>query len=97
MVTQLMNAKGKGVANQIVITEDKKTIFQSYNSNIVMIDNETKTITFGRDYRYSNTTIRHRNKFLSDCLGMEIKTKDIDKMLNDGTFNEYAVNYNENL
>lgn len=97
LVTQLINAKGKAVANQIIKKEDNIIIFQSYNSNIVKIDTLSRIITFGRDYKYSTTTARHRNKFLSDCLYVDIKTKDVEAMLKDGKFNDYSVNYDENL
>lgn len=91
MVTNLINSNGRAVANQFVITEGTKTTFQSYNSKIVTIDSIKKTIRFGADYRYSNTTIRHRNGFLSDYFETKIDSKTVDKMIKDGFYGGYKV------
>ena len=55
---------GRPVANQFVIVDDNKLVFQSYDSMIVTIDKVTSTITFGRDWNYSATTSKYRNQFL---------------------------------
>ena len=55
---------GRPVANQFVIVDDNKLVFQSYDSMIVTIDKVTSTITFGQDCNYSATTSKYRNQFL---------------------------------
>ena len=55
---------GRPVANQFVIVDDNKLVFQSYDSMIVTIDKATSTITFGKDWNYSTTTSKYRNQFL---------------------------------
>ena len=62
MVTNLINSNGRAVENQFVITDGTKTVFQSYNSDIVMIDSSKKTLKFGSDYKYSTTTIKLYNQ-----------------------------------
>lgn len=63
---------GREVANQFIIRDDNKIVFQSYNSIIAVIDN-SKTgadrLTLGCDWDYSNTTMKYLNKFLRDFFG----------------------------
>ena len=91
MVTNLINSNGRAVANQFVITDGTKTVFQSYNSDIVMIDSSKKTLKFGSDYKYSRTTTKHRNKFLSDYFNTSVDTKMVDKAVKDGSLFGYKV------
>ena len=55
---------GKPVANQFVINDGNKLVFQSYESMIVEFDKANSTITFGKDWNYSRTTSKYRNEFL---------------------------------
>lgn len=55
---------GRLVANQFIIFDDNKLVFQSYNSMIVTWEKSTSTITFGKDWNYSTTTAKYRNEFL---------------------------------
>lgn len=57
---------GREVANQFIITDGNKTLFQSYSSPIVEIDRTAKTITVYADWDYSVTTGKYRNQFMSD-------------------------------
>ena len=91
MVTNLINSNGRTVANQFVITDGAKTVFQSYNSDIVMIDSSKKTLKFGSDYKYSTTTIKYRNRFLSDYFNTSVDTKMVDKAVKDGSLFGYKV------
>jgi hypothetical protein len=52
---------GRPVANQFVISDERKLIFQSYNSTIVTLDFQNSIITFGKDWNYSVTTSKYRN------------------------------------
>ena len=66
--------------NQFVITDWENTIFQSYNSICAMYD--WNTLTLGRDWDYSNTTIRHLYQFLSDYVWLDnLNTKVIRKSI----------------
>jgi hypothetical protein len=55
---------GRPVANQFILFDDDKLVFQSYDSMIVTWEKSTSTITFGRDWNYSTTTSKYRNQFL---------------------------------
>ena len=55
---------GRPVANQFIISDDDKLVFQSYDSMIVTWDKATSTLTFGKDWDYSTTTAKYRNEFL---------------------------------
>ena len=57
---------GREVANQFIITDGNKTLFQSYSSPIVEIDRTAKTITVFEDWDYSMTTGKYRNQFMRD-------------------------------
>ena len=62
--------------NQFIIYGDGLTIFQSYNSTIAII--KDKTLTFGKNWDYSNTTRKHLYLFL----------RDYDYYLNDDIYNK---------
>ena len=92
IISQLTNAQGKAVKNQFIIINGDVIAFQSYDSKIIDVDRANKVITFYLNYNYSNTTSKYRNKFLSDTLGDDIKTRDVDKMISDGVYCDYKVN-----
>jgi hypothetical protein len=55
---------GRPVANQYILSDDTRDVFQSYESTIIEIDRKTSTITVHRDYDYSTTTAKYRNEFM---------------------------------
>ena len=55
---------GREIANQFIIEDESRTLFQSYDSPIVEIDREKKIITVYSDYDYSRTTGKYRNQFM---------------------------------
>lgn len=91
MKTTVSNAFG--VPNQFVIEDGNKTIFQSYNSIIVVIENQEvegsdghkftcKRVTLGKDWNYSRTTSKYRSKFLNET------TKETESKIKSG---EYVI------
>lgn len=88
-VENLINKQGKAVANQFIISDGNKVAFQSYDSLICEIENGA--ITFTKAYDFSPTTSKHRNAFLSDFFGCEMKTAEVEKMIKCGSFNDYKV------
>lgn len=54
--------------NQFIMEDDKKTIFQSYDSIIAVFDKEKRDITLGCDWDYSRTTLKHLYIFLRDVI-----------------------------
>lgn len=72
---------------KFVIYDGAKIVFQSYESIIVEVNNDTKTITFGRDWDYSRTTRKYRNMFFNDYI-YELSTLDnkkcVEAAINDG-------------
>ena len=91
MVSQLINKQGNAVKNQFIIDNGDVTIFQSYQSQIVAVDEKNKTIVFYPDYDYSQTTSKYRNQFLSDILGTEINRQIVNKMIADSIYKDYRV------
>jgi hypothetical protein len=71
---------GRPVANQFIIADDHRMIFQSYDSMIVDIDFFNSTITFGKNWNYSTTTAKYRNQFLDMYFSSLANTKKL-KML----------------
>lgn len=94
MISQLINKQGNAVKNQFIITNGDVITFQSYQSQIVAVDEKNKTIIFYPDYNYSQTTSKYRNQFLSDILGTEINSRVIGKMIVDGVYKDYRVQLN---
>ena len=64
-VENMRSARGNKVPNQIIVHDNEKTYFQSYDSIIVMIKNG---ITYLDNYYwdYSVTTGKYRNAFLGE-------------------------------
>lgn len=52
------------VPNQFVIRTEEGRYFQSYDSIIVFVPNDGSPIRLGKDWEYSTTTGKYRNKFL---------------------------------
>lgn len=66
---------GAKVANQFIITDGYRTVFQSYDSTIAEIDWNNTTITIGRDWDYSVTTGKYRNVFFEDMGFLRLANK----------------------
>ena len=64
-VENFTSNNGKQVPNQFRVYDNGKRYFQSYNSIIVMVENE-KTYLDERFWDYSNTTGKYRNQFLNE-------------------------------
>jgi len=52
--------------NQFIMNDEKKIVFQGYDSIIAVIDKKTGKIVFGNDWDFSNTTRKHLYLFLND-------------------------------
>lgn len=88
--------------NQFVIDWDWKTIFQSYDSTIAVMDYENKTLTIWIDWDYSKTTSKHFYLFLSDyCFLHWFNKKAVLNLIKDWSFkywySDFKVVYDENL
>jgi hypothetical protein len=57
---------GAKVANQFIIRDGCKIVFQSYDSTIAEVDHNNCTITIHEDWDYSATTGKYRNAFFED-------------------------------
>ncbi len=69
---------GREVANQFIIRDENRIVFQSYSSVIAVIDNTkngAERLTLGRDWDYSVTTRKYLYKFLWDFLRMNVNKK----------------------
>lgn len=84
---------GRAIPNQFVIADDNNCIFfQSYASTIIKIDYNKHTITIFPDYDYSNTTIKHRNHFLSEYGFNGISnTKTLEKAIKSGNYDTWVI------
>ena len=67
IVYNITNSNGNKVANQFIIDNKNKEIFQSYNSIIAVRNKKTDKITLDSYYwDYSVTTGKYRNQFLGE-------------------------------
>ena len=64
-VQNMTSNKGNKIANQFIIYTTEGSIFQSYNSTIVKIENG-KTYLDLNKWDYSKTTGKYRNIFLNE-------------------------------
>lgn len=93
-VYNLEGKSGRAVANQFVIKDDNRKVFQSYDSTIVECeDNETGCyVMIGRDWDYSRTTIKYFKMFLINEVGFndeEVET--IKKQLRKGRADTFII------
>ena len=63
--TNMISNKGNKIANKFIIYTTEGSIFQSYNSTIVKIENG-KTYLDLNKWDYSKTTGKYRNIFLNE-------------------------------
>ena len=64
-VSNMTSNKGNTIANQFIITDGNKEVFQSYNS--VIAENKGGKITLDEYYwDYSRTTSKYLNQFLNE-------------------------------
>lgn len=86
-VYNLKGGSGRAVANQFVLKEDNRKVFQSYDSTIV----EAKwhadfcEVNVGYDWDYSRTTSKYFKIFLMDEIGLtDEEVEQIKKELRKG-------------
>ena len=75
---------GREVANQFVIEDGSRIVFQSYNSMIAEIDKSAKTIKIGANWDYSRTTGKYRNAFFEDYIPTLNSAQAVRKALETG-------------
>lgn len=98
MITQLIYSKtDRAVNNHIVEIKDREINLYSYNSLVCSLRDTSqcdKIIVFGRDYRYSRTTMKYLVDFLRQNGFTELDSMaDVDKMLkHDETYGHTTVN-----
>ncbi len=80
-VTQLMNNNHRAVANHFIIRDNGTEYLQSYQSIVVKTDDTG--VTFGLDWDYSNTTLKH----LKSYLNISCSVKEIRQRIKDGFYN----------
>ena len=54
--------------NQFLMEDENQTIFQSYDSIIAIYNKENHDLTFGCDWDYSKTTLKHLYIYLRDVI-----------------------------
>lgn len=92
-VYNIINNNFRAVPNQFIIEDGNKICFQSYDSMIATVDRDSKTITLGRNWNYSQTTSKHRNTFFSTYVNMSdlSTTKGIQNALKNGLSNGWTI------
>lgn len=70
-VRNLVGNSGRAIANQFVIFDDNRKVFQSYDSTIVEVEwhSEFCEVNIGYDWDYSRTTSKYFKIFLMDEVG----------------------------
>lgn len=88
--------------NQYLINNGNEYIFQSYDSIICKVDFDNNIIVFGRDWEYSNTTMKYLKRFL-EFIGLDSLSgaNNVRKAIYNGcyndTYNSYKVIFDNNL
>lgn len=94
----------RAVANQFVIKDGNRKVFQSYDSTIVEVKWHTDfcEVNIGHDWDYSRTTSKYFKIFLMDEVGFTNKeVEQIKKELRKGcdtiTIGRFTVHYCEGM
>lgn len=74
-----------------------KILFISYKSLCCVVDKEKEVITLGRDWGYSNTTLRHLYAFLDMFVYHEHRKTYIEKCIRDGKIGSYKLEYDAGM
>lgn len=74
-VYNMTSRNGNKVANQFIIEDGRRTVFQSYESTIAVIDRDNMTIEIYPHWDYSMTTGKYRNMFFDEYNLRELSTK----------------------
>lgn len=93
MLVKNLEKNNRAIPNQFVIADDNNCIyFQSYASTIIKINYNKHEIVVYPDYNYSNTTIKHRNNFLSEY-GFDgiSNTKSLEKAIKSGNYDTWVI------
>lgn len=64
-IKNMISSNGNIIANQFLIYEDNKTIFQSYGTIIAVRENG-QILLDAEKWDYSKTTGKYRNQFLNE-------------------------------
>lgn len=103
-VYNLEGKSGRAVANQFVIKDDNRKVFQSYDSAIVEVKwhNDFCEVNIGCDWDYSRTTSKYFKIFLMDEVGFTDKeVEQIKKELRKGhdfiTIGRFVIRYYEGM
>jgi hypothetical protein len=80
-VSNMTSAQGNDLPNQFIITTPEGNYFQSYNSIIVFIPNDSDKVYLDEHYwNYSVTTGKYRNLFLHET------KKDTEQKIKSGQY-----------
>lgn len=87
MVQNLISLRSnRPVANQFVLTTEKATYFQSYNTLIAKVEKNGK-VTLASAWDYSATTSKYLYQFLKEYSGYsDLNSKSVKKLIKDKTF-----------
>lgn len=65
-VRSMMSNNGNAIANQFIIEDDNKRVFQSYSSKIAEYDLNTRELKVFSDWDYSKTTLKYFKIFIDE-------------------------------
>ena len=75
-VENMINDRGNKIANQFILTDESKKVFQSYKTSICEWDFNTKTLVLNGDWwDYSNTTRKYFKKFINEETSLTYESK----------------------
>lgn len=74
-ISQLVNDRRNGATNQFVVETDKGKYFQSYDTIIAFVPNNSDDIVLSKDWEYSKTTSKHLYIFLRDYTNFYVDNK----------------------
>ena len=86
-VSNMTNARGNKIANQVVIHDGNKETFQSYRSVVAINDEGAVTLDY-KTWDYSRTTL----KYLKQFLNTSASKKEIQARIDNGEYKTANLN-----
>ena len=84
-VSNMESSRGNSVPNQLIIDSGRKRFFQSYSSLIACYDYEAGTLTVGKDWDCSQTTMKYLKSFINDNTPAHYESKSaFQKLIDSG-------------
>ena len=91
-IENFTGTNGKAIANQYIILADDKTIFQSYETLMALIDEQGQVFVNTDKDNYTSTTAKYLKQFLEEFSLAKYDRNEVFKAIDDEEQEKMTVN-----